>query len=192
MTQTEDERKVVAEQALQNIATRVNKFVSASAIKDESLLDKQKFIELLHQNFDRIDKDSSLGISRPEIMEALSNISDYSADEYMMLLLLMRYFDFIVALVDDDSEEEKVISRADVDTLAAFLLHSDMSLEALCQWCSAAGDGGASADGGTGAGEEIPYTGPTSKERAAPPPPPPAFYDDDDEAGADPMKPAEH
>jgi hypothetical protein len=186
MTQTEDERKVVAEQALQNIATRVNKFVSDSAIKHESLLDKQKFIELLHQNFDRIDKDSSLGISRPEIMEALNNISDYSADEYIMLLLLMRYFDFIVALVDDDSEEEKVISRADVDTLAAFLLHSDMSLEALCKWC------GAPAEGGADSGEDIPYTGATSKDRAAPPPPPPAFYDDEDEAGADPMKPAEH
>lgn len=133
-----ESRQSIAEQAAQNLACRARDFEAASkGVKQEGLLDKEKFVALLLANFDRIDADSSQGISRQEILDAFANIGSYSADESIMLLLLLQYFDFICDLVDDDAENEKVISRADVETLSAFLMHSDMSLESLRAWCEA-------------------------------------------------------
>jgi hypothetical protein len=146
MTEPDDERKIVAEKAARKLEERVGSFVSDSpAIKQEALIDKNRFIELLRENFDRLDKNGSNGISRLEILDALGNLGDYTADESITLLLALRYFDFISNLVDDDEGDEKVISRADVDTLSAFLTQSDMTLEKLCQWLGSA-DGEADED----------------------------------------------
>lgn len=155
MTQAGDDSKALADKAARKLEQRVGVFVANdSAIKQEALIDKHRFIELLNENFNRIDKNGSNGISRTEIIDALSNLGDYSADESITLLLTLRYFDFISGLVEDDDGDEKVISRADVDTLSAFLVHSDMTLEQLCEWCSA-GVTGANEDDDPDTGADI-------------------------------------
>jgi hypothetical protein len=138
MTNSGENSRAMAARAARKLKERAGALASdAPAIKQEALIDKHRFIELLNLNFIRLDKNGSNGISRTELIQALSNLGDYTADESITLLLALRYFDFISDLVDDgDSGDEKVISRADVETLAAFLVHSDMTLEALCQWCS--------------------------------------------------------
>jgi hypothetical protein len=150
MTEPEDERKI--QNAARKLEERVGSFVSDSpAIKQEALIDKNRFIQLLQQNFDRLDKDGTNGISRLEILDALDNLGDFTADESITLLLALRYFDFISNLVEDDEGDVKVISRADVDTLSAFLTQSDMTLEKLCQWLGAADGEGEDDDPDAGA-----------------------------------------
>jgi hypothetical protein len=131
-----DDRKLLAERALANIEWFVNNNQADRMVSGKALLDKHEFIDLLNKNFDRLDEDRSNSISRAEIAVALSEIKDFSANEYVMLQLLARYFDFICELVDDNDESEKMISRADVDVLGHFLLGSNMTLEALYSWCS--------------------------------------------------------
>jgi len=134
---TSPERKTVAMRAAENMAKSVFGLnPPVRSVRQEILINKKKFIGLLQANFDRIDKDSSRGISRAEIVKALADITDYQKDATIALMLLLRYFDFIADMVADGAEEEKVISRADVDTLAEFLIHSELSLDALCEWCT--------------------------------------------------------
>lgn len=133
---TQNDRKLAAEKALQNMEWLVTHFNDDRKVPPKTPIDKREFVALLQSNFEKLDRDRSETISRSEIVAALSAITDFSANEYIMLQLLMRYFDFISELVDDNDEEEKAISRADVDVLSQFLLESSMSLDALYLWCS--------------------------------------------------------
>lgn len=136
MTSAQNDRKAMALQALQNIQWLVDNASSDRTVPHKVPLGKEEFVQLLKANFDKLDKDKSNSISRSEITHALDEVADYSASEYIMLQLLMRYFDFISDLVDESDTTEKVVSRTDVDTLAEFLLESNLTLEALYMWCS--------------------------------------------------------
>lgn len=108
---------------------------SSPAEGAETSLDGRQIIDLLTGNFNKLDKNGD-GISRNELATALMYPQSFHADEYEMLKLVAKYFDTIINMVDDEQGEELRITRADVEVLGQFLVHSGMSLAELHRWCS--------------------------------------------------------
>ena len=51
-----------------------------------------------------------------------------------MLKVLERFFETVCNLVDDEPGPDTVISALDVQVLAQFLQHSNLTIEQLSQW----------------------------------------------------------
>lgn len=92
-----------------------------------------KLVELLNRNFTKLDP-SNIGITRAKLASALSKPKEFSPDEYWMLYLISKYFRTIADLSDDEPGPDTVISVADKNVLAQFLVHGNMTLEQLHQW----------------------------------------------------------
>ena len=92
-----------------------------------------KLVELLNRNFTKLDP-SNMGISRAKLADALSKPKNFSPDEYWMLYLISKYFRTIADLSDDEPGPDSVISVADKEVLAQFLVHGRMTMEQLHQW----------------------------------------------------------
>lgn len=111
---------------------------------DETHLDGKTIVTLLEKNFARLDPNND-GISREEIMVALMNPQAFSPEEYEVLRLVTKYFDTIINLSEDEDGGETKISRYDMLVLEQFLVHSNMTLKQLHEWCAmskAPGGGG--------------------------------------------------
>ncbi|MEZ4486988.1 MAG: hypothetical protein R3F51_05350, partial [Cyanobacteriota/Melainabacteria group bacterium] len=80
-------------------------------------LDNEELISLLKANFDRLDPNDD-GISRQELLTALSNPQSFSVAEYEMLKLVAKCFDTIINLSDDEPGEEMRLSRMDMEVLS--------------------------------------------------------------------------
>ncbi|MEZ4544301.1 MAG: hypothetical protein R3C24_10405 [Cyanobacteriota/Melainabacteria group bacterium] len=98
-------------------------------------LDNEELISLLKANFDRLDPNDD-GISRQELLTALSNPQSFSVAEYEMLKLVAKCFDTIINLSDDEPGEEMRLSRMDMEVLSQFLLYSKLTIQELHMWCS--------------------------------------------------------
>ena len=98
-------------------------------------LDNEELSSLLKANFDRLDPNDD-GISRQELLTALSNPQSFSVAEYEMLKLVAKCFDTIINLSDDEPGEEMRLSRMDMEVLSQFLLHSKLTIQELHMWCS--------------------------------------------------------
>ncbi|MBZ0189057.1 MAG: hypothetical protein K8F91_22620 [Candidatus Obscuribacterales bacterium] len=108
---------------------------SGSGSGSEIAIGGAQFVDLLLANFNKLDWNDD-GISRDELTTALIYPQSFAADEYEMLKLVAKYFDTIINMVDDEPGEELRITRADVEVLAQFVIHSGMTLEKLHMWCS--------------------------------------------------------
>ena len=93
----------------------------------------ERVVSLLDQAFSLLDPNND-GISREELVTALTHPQDFSVDQYAMLKLIAKYFDTIINLADDQPGEETVISHDDVRVLGQFLLTSELTLSELHQW----------------------------------------------------------
>lgn len=104
----------------------------------ESYLDGPLVVELLEKNFRRLDPDNN-GISRQELMSALTRPDSFSPDEYEMLRLVTKYFDTIINMSDDNDGkdgEELRITGLDLSVLKQFLVTGQVTLRELHRWCS--------------------------------------------------------
>ncbi len=135
-------REDAAQQALADIrwliqGTEQGKLADATAPEDdaETYLDGRTIISLLEKNFLRLDPNND-GISREEIMVALMNPQAFSPEEYEVLRLVTKYFDTIINLSEDEDGGETKISRYDMLVLEQFLVHSNMTLRQLHEWCT--------------------------------------------------------
>lgn len=99
----------------------------------ENEISGQALVHLLQKNFSRLDPDNN-GITREELLAALTKPQSFTGDEYAMLGLLSRYFDTVINLSDDEKGPETRITRLDFDVLAQFLVHSGLTLGALHTW----------------------------------------------------------
>jgi hypothetical protein len=128
-------REDAAKAALADIRFLLQKSPGASESSglDETYLDGPKIVELLERNFKRLDPNND-GISRQELMTALSCPANFSADEYEMLRLVTKYFDTIINMADDQEGEELRISLLDMTVLKQFLVHGQMTLKELKRW----------------------------------------------------------
>jgi hypothetical protein len=130
---SDDDRKMLAQKALEKMKWTASNVSADRYVHKDTPLDKHEFVKLLRKNFEKLDRDKNKGISKQEILDALTGLPDFTTDEYVMLQLLVRYFDFISDLVRSD--ESNVISKQDIDVLEQFLLNSNLTLEALYIWC---------------------------------------------------------
>ncbi len=100
----------------------------------EGTFDNQTFIGLLDKCFHNLDRNND-GISRAELLAALTSPSNFSKDEFVMLSLLAKYFSLIANMVDDQPGEESKITLKDKAALADVLSRSKLSLAELHLWC---------------------------------------------------------
>ena len=131
-------REDAAKRALEDIRYLLRDSRQENSTSDLSL-SNEKLIELLKANFDKLDPDDN-GISRDELVTALTRPHSFTADEYEMLRLITKYFDTIINLSDDEPGEDLRISRMDASVLEQFLLNSKFSLRELHMWCSLGDD----------------------------------------------------
>lgn len=134
-------REDAAKQAMEDIRmlTGAGKQESEDALNPS--MAGEKLVKLLKSNFEKLDPDGN-GISRSELLSAISNPQKFSEDECEMLRLIAKYFDTIINLSDDEPGEELHLSRMDMEVLSQFLIHSNLSLEELHMWCSLGDDPG--------------------------------------------------
>lgn len=132
----ENIRESAAKQALEDIRQ-----LAKGALKEgdspilNPVIDNARLLELLESNFSKLDTNND-GISRGELLHALSNPGSFTLEECEMLRLIAKYFDTIINLSDDESGEEMRLSRMDLQVLKQFLVHSNMSIQELHMWCS--------------------------------------------------------
>ena len=129
---TNNKRERAAQQALADIRFLVEQTDQPVA---EKRLNSQELLALLERNFEELDPNNN-GISRFELTQALTTPSRFSDDEYIMLQLLAKYFGTIANMSDDEVAEETLITKTDCGVLSQFLLHSNLSIEQLHNWCS--------------------------------------------------------
>jgi hypothetical protein len=127
------------EEAAKAALTDINKLLHPGddkvSSKNESYLDGPVIVELLEKNFARLDPNND-GISRLELMDAISRPADFSVDEYEMLRLVAKYFDTIITMADDQEGEELRITQLDLAVLKQFLVNGQMTLQELKRWNS--------------------------------------------------------
>ncbi|MDZ4833610.1 MAG: EF-hand domain-containing protein [Candidatus Melainabacteria bacterium] len=134
-------REDAAQQALADIrwliqGTEQTNLAAEPTMDDsETYLDGPTIIALLEKNFAKLDPNND-GISREEIMVALMNPQAFSPEEYEVLRLVTKYFDTIINLSEDEDGGETKISRYDMLVLEQFLVHSNMTLKELHDWCA--------------------------------------------------------
>lgn len=135
-----ESRNVNNEQAARVTLSEVMKLIhgdfqlhSLQMEDSEPSLDGKVLAQLLNSNFKRLDPNGD-GISRDELMDAVNNRDQFSADEYAMLLLVSKYFRTISNMSDDQDGPETVISPTDLEVLSQFLTHSPMTIEDLHKW----------------------------------------------------------
>lgn len=109
-----------------------------SEILNPAISNKQ-LINLLKSNFSKLDPNND-GISRAELLRAISNPAAFSQNEFEMLKLITKYFDTIINLSDDEPGEELRISQMDAQVLEQFLLHSKLTVQELHMWCQLGDD----------------------------------------------------
>jgi len=125
--------EAAAEAALRDVAWMLE---SAGTTELASEMDGKKLVKLLRKNFSRLDPDRN-GISKAELLAALTTPTGFTEDEYTMLTLLSQYFDMVMNLSDDEPGPETRITRADLRVLEAFLVHGQLTLAGLHRWLSA-------------------------------------------------------
>lgn len=134
MSEIPNLKEEAAKRALHDIRTLLGNAKVGSGDSDESSMDNRELIELLMSNFSKLDPNND-GISRQELLYALTNSEPFSLKECEMLRLIAKYFDTIINLSDDEDGEELKISRKDAEVLSQFLLSSNMTIVELHQWC---------------------------------------------------------
>ncbi len=131
--------KADREEAAKAALTDINKLLHPDDNKlssvNESYLDGPVIIELLEKNFARLDPNND-GISRTELMDAISRPADFTVDEYEMLRIVAKYFDTIITMADDQIGEELHITQLDLAVLKQFLVSGQMTLQELKRWNS--------------------------------------------------------
>lgn len=147
-------REDAAQQAMADIrwliqGTEQGNLSTPSPDDEETHLDGPTIIALLEKNFARLDPNND-GISREEIMVALMNPQAFSPEEYEVLRLVTKYFDTIINLSEDEEEGETKISRYDMLVLEQFLVHSNMTLKQLHEWCTKGKAPGSASEGEIG------------------------------------------
>lgn len=101
--------------------------------KPPTVMDGARLSELLIKNFGKIDVNGD-GVSLSEIKRAEAMPFNFSEEELLMLKVLERFFETVCNLVDDEPGPDTVISALDVQVLAQFLQHSNLTIEQLSQW----------------------------------------------------------
>ncbi len=150
-------REAAAQRALNDIRWLIHGDGPLDGDDDsETYLDGPTICHLLDRNFERLDRDGD-GITREELLLGLMNPQAFTPDEYEMLRLLVKYFETIINLVDDEDGEETKITRNDMIVLEQFLVHSQMTLKELHEWCTMT----------SGAAEDV---GPPPLSEGCPPP----------------------
>ena len=133
-------KEEAAKQALEDIRHLLKS--SESAVEASGMnpaINKEQLVNLLNSNFSKLDPNDD-GISREELLHALSHPDSYSADECEMLRLIAKYFDTIINLSDDEEGEELRISKMDAKVLEQFLLSSNLTIQELHMWCNLGDD----------------------------------------------------
>lgn len=130
-------RERAADSALKNIVfllegSKENPEAYASRNMDQEL-SGDKLVELLNSNFAKVDLNNN-GISRQELLAALTAPNVFTVNEYAMLKLVAKYFDTIINLSDDEPGAETVLTHTDVQVLAQFLVNSKIKLSELHRW----------------------------------------------------------
>lgn len=126
-------REDAAKAALTDIKWLLHGDETQKSDANDSYLDGPAIVELLEKNFARLDPNSD-GISRDELMDALSRPADFTVDEYEMLRLVAKYFETIISMADDQEGEELRITQLDLAVLKQFLVNGQMTLKDLKRW----------------------------------------------------------
>lgn len=127
------DREEAAKAALTDIKWLLHGDEGKGSSDDETYLDGPVIVELLEKNFAKLDPNND-GISRDELMDALSHPANFSVDEYEMLRLVAKYFDTIISMADDQEGEELRITQLDLAVLKQFLVNGQMTLKDLKRW----------------------------------------------------------
>ncbi len=137
----EFDREDAAKQAMEDIRILTGAGKRSAGDVLNPSMDGEKLVSLLRSNFEKLDPNGD-GISRNELLAAISNPQNFTRDECEMLRLIAKYFDTIINLSDDEPGEELHLSRMDMEVLAQFLNYSNLSIEELHMWCSLGDDPG--------------------------------------------------
>lgn len=127
------DREDAAKAALTDIKWLLHGDEAKNSDANDSYLDGPVIVQLLEKNFARLDPNND-GISREELMDALSHPANFTIDEYEMLRLVAKYFDTIISMADDQEGEELRITHLDLTVLKQFLVNGQMTLKDLKRW----------------------------------------------------------
>jgi hypothetical protein len=131
----EDKIEEAARTALADIVNQIKSDPAVQSYEEKGGgLDNAAFIELLDQCFKVLDPDNN-GISRAELVAAMSMTARFSKDELVMIALTAKYFSLIANMSEDEIGEETVITLKDKAMLTQLLREHDLNLAELHLWC---------------------------------------------------------
>jgi hypothetical protein len=135
MNDAEAKKENAARTALGEIVNRIKSDPAVQTYEEKGDgFDNAAFINLLDRCFRVLDPNNN-GISRAELVAALSKTDKFSKDELVMLSLTAKYFTMIANMSDDEAGEETVITLKDKAMLTQLLREHDLNLAELHLWC---------------------------------------------------------